>query len=101
MGLARVEAMAFTPLAHRLSALVLNCNHIRAAARTAGWLLSGMLLAGLLGTALTQGLIAYTAAIGPARLCVIDIGDAGTGGHRKQHQQGAWNRHGIHDLVAY
>ncbi|MCO5738309.1 MFS transporter, partial [Stenotrophomonas maltophilia] len=34
-----------------------------AAARTAGWLLSGMLLAGLLGTALTQGLIAYTAAM--------------------------------------
>ncbi len=37
-----------------------------AAARTAGWLLSGMLLAGLLGTALTQGLIAYTAAMAPA-----------------------------------
>ncbi|EMI50881.1 MFS permease [Stenotrophomonas maltophilia AU12-09] len=36
------------------------------AARTAGWLLSGMLLAGLLGTALTQGLIAYTAAMAPA-----------------------------------
>lgn len=37
-----------------------------AAARTAGWLLSGLLLAGLLGTALTQGLIAYTAAMAPA-----------------------------------
>ncbi|MHC1652611.1 MFS transporter [Stenotrophomonas maltophilia] len=36
-----------------------------AAARTAGWLLSGMLLAGLLGTALTQGLIAYTATLAP------------------------------------
>ncbi|MEG0185268.1 MAG: MFS transporter [Stenotrophomonas sp.] len=32
-----------------------------AAARSSTWLLSGMLLAGLLGTALTQGLIAYTA----------------------------------------
>lgn len=37
-----------------------------AAARTTGWLLSAMLLAGLLGTALTQGLIAYTAAMAPA-----------------------------------
>ncbi|WP_342587283.1 MFS transporter, partial [Stenotrophomonas maltophilia] len=37
-----------------------------AAARTAGWLLSGMLLAGLLGTALTQGLSAFTAAMAPA-----------------------------------
>ncbi|MGS7872374.1 MFS transporter [Stenotrophomonas forensis] len=36
-----------------------------AAARTAVWLLSGMLLAGLLGTALTQGLIAYTATLSP------------------------------------
>ncbi|MDV9041198.1 MFS transporter [Stenotrophomonas sp. RAC2] len=36
-----------------------------AAARTAAWLLSGMLLAGLLGTALTQGLIAYAAALAP------------------------------------
>jgi len=34
-------------------------------------------------------------------LRVIDIGDAGTGGHREQDQQGAWNRHGIHGLVAY
>ncbi|HGM7321670.1 TPA: MFS transporter [Stenotrophomonas maltophilia] len=38
-----------------------------AAARTAVWLLSGMLLAGLLGTALTQGLIAYTASLAPAQ----------------------------------
>ncbi|WP_294987608.1 MFS transporter [uncultured Stenotrophomonas sp.] len=36
-----------------------------AAARSAPWLLSGMLLAGLLGTALTQGLIAYTATLAP------------------------------------
>lgn len=34
-----------------------------ATARTASWLLSGMLLVGLLGTALTQGLIACTAAM--------------------------------------
>ncbi len=37
-----------------------------AAAQTAAWLLAGMLLAGLLGTALTQGLIAYTAQLAPA-----------------------------------
>lgn len=36
-----------------------------AAAGTAAWLLSGMLLAGLLGTSLTQGLIAYTATLAP------------------------------------
>ena len=35
------------------------------AARTGVWLLSGMLLAGLLGTALTQGLIAYAAMLAP------------------------------------
>ncbi len=38
-----------------------------AAARTAVWLLSGMLLTGLLGTAVTQGLIAYTASLAPAQ----------------------------------
>jgi hypothetical protein len=46
----------------QLMALVLALLWL-AAARTASWLLSGMLLAGLLGTALTQGLIAYTAAM--------------------------------------
>jgi predicted MFS family arabinose efflux permease len=46
----------------QLMALVLALLWL-AAARTASWLLSGMLLAGLLGTALTQGLIAYTAAL--------------------------------------
>lgn len=34
-----------------------------ASARTAAWLLAGMVLAGMLGTALTQGLIAYTATL--------------------------------------
>lgn len=35
------------------------------------------------------------------RLRVIDVGNAGAGGNRKQHQQGAWNRHGIRHLVSY
>ena len=48
----------------QLMALVLALLWL-AAARTAGWLLSGMLLAGLLGTALTQGLIAYIATLAP------------------------------------
>lgn len=48
----------------QLVALVLALLWL-AAARTAVWLLSGMLLAGLLGTALTQGLIAYTATLAP------------------------------------
>ena len=48
----------------QLIALVLALLWL-AASRTASWLLSGMLLAGLLGTALTQGLIAYTAMLVP------------------------------------
>ena len=48
----------------QLIALVLALLWL-AASRTASWLLSGMLLAGLLGTALTQGLIAYTAMLAP------------------------------------
>ncbi|KAF1055556.1 MAG: hypothetical protein GAK43_00351 [Stenotrophomonas maltophilia] len=36
-----------------------------ASARSTAWLLSGMLLVGLLGTALTQGVVAYTAALAP------------------------------------
>jgi predicted MFS family arabinose efflux permease len=51
-------------LRFQLVALVLALLWL-AASGTAAWLLSGMLLAGLLGTALTQGLIAYTATLAP------------------------------------
>lgn len=49
----------------QLLALVVSLL-VLASAQNVMWLLTGMLLAGLFGTALTQGLIAYTASLAPA-----------------------------------